>query len=493
MDFVKNRKVIFFSVFLLFIVFGVALFLNQTSENNNQNGKNGINIDNGDTKINWSKYSTTDISLKESVNITESGVYNLTGEIEDGSVTIDVGDTNGVVKLVLSGVSVNSENGPAIYIKSADDVIVETKEGTLNYLISGSSFGDFGEETVDGTIYSKGDLTFSGDGYLYVESNYQDAIVSKDDLTIRSGEILVSSVDDGIRGKDSVNISGGKISIKAKQDGIKATNDEDKTKGFIYIEDGEITISVADDGIHATTSLVIDGGKIDVQKSYEGLEGAKIVVNGGDISIVANDDGMNVAGGNDESAFMRPGSENFSENVEYTLVINDGSVYVDSTGDGLDSNGTIYINGGDVVVDGPINSANGALDSEKGIYFNGGSVVAVGASGMAESFNDSSSSFGTSIFLDTSYAKDTKISVVDENDNVIVSHLSTKSFSHINIGSEKFEFGKTYTIYINDEEYESFTISSAVTSIGNTNIGPQGGGMQPQGGGKMPQGGPRGF
>ena len=121
MDFVKNRKVIFFAVFLLFIVFGVALFLNQTSENNNQNGKNGINIDNGDTKINWSKYSTTDISLKESINITESGVYNLTGEIEDGSVIIDVGDTNGVVKLVLSGVSVNSENGPAIYIKSADD------------------------------------------------------------------------------------------------------------------------------------------------------------------------------------------------------------------------------------------------------------------------------------------------------------------------------------------------------------------------------------
>ena len=51
----------------------------------------------------------------------------------------------------------------------------------------------------------------------------------------------------------------------------------------------------------------------------------------------------------------------YSNGVE--LNISGGLVYVDSQGDGLDSNGNMTIDGGTVLVNGPTNSGNGAIDS----------------------------------------------------------------------------------------------------------------------------------
>lgn len=484
----KKKDIVLLSVFVL-LVAGLAIFMNFSTDSASPvySGTNGLDIDNGDTKINWSKYPSETIDLSESIDINRSGIYYLSGDIDDGSITIDVGDTNGVAKLVLDDVNIYCSDGPAIYIKSADDVIIETKKDSENSLISGKAFRTFEEDdNVNGTIYSKGDLSFYGEGILYVESNFQDAIVSKDDLVIRSGELQVKSADDGIRGKDSVYVTGGKIFISAKQDGIKSTNEENAQKGFVYIEDGDIEIDVSDDGIHATSVLIVDDGKINVLNSYEGLEGGKVIINGGDIDIVSTDDGINVAGGNDESAFMRPGSQNFANNTDHILIINDGDIYVNAAGDGLDSNGLVYINGGKVAIDGPKNSANGALDSENGIYFNGGSVIAVGASGMAEAFSDGSLCFGVNIFFNSTLAKNTIVSIRDTNGNELISHTSVKIFDNAVIGLESLEFGSTYSIYINNNFYNNFTVSDYVTIVGedkSTNInGGMPGGFQ---GGEM--------
>ena len=472
----RKKETTIFGVIIFAIIALIAGFvINKNLGKVTQSATDGIDIDNGDTKINWAKYQTFEIELSESIEIKESGIYHLTGKIEDGMVTVDVGDENGVAKLLLNGVEINNNSGPAIYIKSADDVVIEIASETKNILVSGETFGDFGSDNVDGTIYSKGDLSFSGSGKLYVESNYQDAIVSKDDLVIRAGEIEIKAADDAIRGKDSVQIAGGKIKITSAQDGIKSTNEDDKTKGFVLIEDGEIEISAVDDGIHATTSLAITGGKIDILTSYEGLEGAKVTIDGGEINILALDDGINVAGGNDSSAVVRPGAQEFSSDVSYVLTINDGKIYVNATGDGLDSNGYIYINGGEVVVDGPINSANGALDSENGIILNGGSVVAVGASGMAEGFDSTSAVNSVSIYFTSSQTKGTKVSLIDDSGAEIFSHTSAKAFNHAVIGTEKLETGKTYKILLNGEEYESFVVENTVTTVGRASgMGPQG-------------------
>ena len=53
-------------------------------------------------------------------------------------------------------------------------------------------------------------------------------------------------------------------------------------------------------------------------------------------------------------------------------------------GDGLDSNGSITINGGVIYVDGPTNAGNAALDMGTEMLVNGGTVVAAGSTGMDE-------------------------------------------------------------------------------------------------------------
>ena len=466
-----------------------------------------INADNGDLKINWDKYQTTDVILSESYTINKSGVYHLSGELENGLVSINVKD--GVVKLILDNVTIKNSYGPAIACYEADDLVIELIG--KNTLEDGETYAGNLDEDVQGVVYSKADLTFIGDGSLAVTANYQDGIVSKDDLKFNGGEYTIIAKDDGIRGKDSIYVVDGAFTIEAGGDGMKSTNETTAGKGFVLVEQGTINITASakgikainsilihagdfkissrddsihsnnyvgimganieissgDDGIHADKELIVDAGVISVLQSYEGLEAKAITVNGGEISVVASDDGMNAGGGNDASANNRPGANTFDADTSCALTINGGKVYVNAAGDGMDSNGFLTFNGGEVIVDGPTNNGNGALDSGSGISFNGGSVVAVGASGMAESLGTSSSINNVSIFLASAQKAGTKIEIKNSAGEIILSHTSLKTFSHIAAGTEKFEEGETYTLYLNGTKTESFTINGIVTTVGS--------------------------
>lgn len=449
-------------VAFLIAMVALAVALNLNYNNNDSSDSDTINIDNGDAKINWDAYPSYTVELTSSYEITAPGTYYLSGAISDGGITIRLVD-NGVARLVLNRVSIKNSSGPAIACYSGDDLVIESKG--VNSLEDGTSYSGF-DNDVKGAIYSKSDLTFVGDGILNITANYQDGIVSKDDLKINGGTYNISASDDGIRGKDSVYIVDGEINVSAKGDGIKSTNSTENSKGFILIA----------------------GGKINISKSYEGLEARKIIIDNGEVSIYANDDGINTAGGGDETSSDKNNPFSFNENN--TITINGGSVYVNAAGDGLDSNGYIYINGGDLVVDGPTNSGNGALDAGAGIVMNGGTAVAVGAAGMAESLGDNSTIYNVSIFLTSTYAKDTLVEVKDEAGKTIISHTSPKTFSHIAAGSTEFKNGGTYIIYINGKKYDSFTISKIVTLVGSGgNMGP-GGASGPNGTGGTPAGNP---
>ena len=60
------------------------------------------------------------------------------------------------------------------------------------------------------------------------------------------------------------------------------------------------------------------------------------------------------------------------------IEINGGNIYINADGDGLDSNGRLIINGGEIYVDGPENNGNGALDCGINATINGGILVAAG-------------------------------------------------------------------------------------------------------------------
>ncbi|MBQ3445563.1 carbohydrate-binding domain-containing protein [Candidatus Saccharibacteria bacterium] len=451
------------------IVGGVAIINNNLGKT--PTGTSGITIDNGDTKINWSKYSSYDVDLNsiESYTITKAGIYHFTGTLKDGGITVNTAATD-PVKIILDGVTISNSSGPAITCYEADDLVIELVGD--NTLSDSASYASTYDEDVTGAIYSKADLTFEGTGTLNLTANYQDGIVGKDDLKINSGIINITATDDGIRGKDSVYIVGGTINISSKGDGIKSTNDTDSDKGFVLIEGGDIVISAGDDGIHALNQLIVKSGTINVAKSYEGLEAKKITISGGDVSVTASDDGINAGGGSDSTTATGQGATSYDTGC--MLIIEGGNLYVNAAGDGVDSNGYIYFNGGTVTVDGPTNNGNGALDAGISIQQNGGTVVAVGASGMAENLGSTSTVNNVSIYFSATQTAGTKIEIKDSAGNLVTSFTSAKLFNHMAVGSPDFKTGETYTIYINGTEYQSFTISTITTTVGSGGMTPGG-------------------
>ena len=85
------------------------------------------------------------------------------------------------------------------------------------------------------------------------------------------------------------------------------------------------------------------------------------------------------------------------EATDYNLIqISGGKIYINASGDGIDSNGNLTVTGGEIYVDGPTSGGDGALDCSGTALIFGGTVIAVGSSGMAENF-DSSSAQGSII------------------------------------------------------------------------------------------------
>lgn len=229
------------------------------------------------------------------VTIKAAGVYVLSGTLTDGTIVVDAGDDD-KVQLVLDGASITAADYATVYAKNADKVFVTLAEGTENSLIVSGDYVQTDDNNVDAVIFAKCDLTLGGGGSLSVKDTVGHGIVSKDDLVVTGGTYTIESQDHCLNGKDSVRIADGTFTLTCDEDGIHAGND-DQQDGYIYIEDGDIDLSVGDDAMHAEGLLIITGGDIDISKSYEGIEGYKILVTGGDIDVAASDDGFNAAGG----------------------------------------------------------------------------------------------------------------------------------------------------------------------------------------------------
>jgi len=260
-----------------------------------------------------------------------------------------------------------------------------------------------------------------------------------------------------LKAVDNLVIKNGKFNIDSQDDAIHSNN-------YVGIINGNIEISSGDDGIHADLEIIIDNGVISINKSYEGIEASDVTINGGDISVTTNDDGINVSGGKDLSSVGgRPGENMMTQNIG-TLTINDGKIYVNSIGDGLDANGNIVMNGGEVNIDGPTNSGNASLDYDTTFDLNGGTFIAVGSSGMAQTASNSSSQYSLAFYLSNNYTG--KIELIDENNNTVISYSPKKSYQFVTISTNNIKKDTTYTLKIDGEEITNLTSTDIVTSNG---------------------------
>lgn len=423
----------------------------------------------------------------DTITISQEGVYVVSGNLSNGQIVVDNEDEDAKIQIVLDNVSIINSSSACIYVKAADKVFITTKEGSTNTLTVTGAYEAIDENNIDAVIFSKDDLVINGSGTLNIEANYGHGIVSKDDLKVTGGTLNVNAAEHGLSGKDSVRITSATINITANEDGIHSSNEDDEntTAGYIYVADGTITVSAGDDGMHADLETRIDGGTVTVSDSYEGLEGQLVVVCGGDITVNASDDGINAGGGADASGTTSGfggGRDMFSaSNVDCKLYIYGGNINVNSKGDGIDSNGDLYIYGGEIYVDGPENDGNAALDKgdQSQAYIYGGTIIATGMSGMAEAFSEDSSQ--VSILLNLEETVSGEVSIKDANGNVIASYTPSKSYNSIVVSSSELIEGETYTITTGGTETE---ITVDGMSVVEGEVGMNGGGQR----GQMPDG-----
>ena len=221
----------------------------------------------------------------------------------------------------------------------------------------------------------------------------------------------------GIKADNEININGGNITIKSHDDGIHANGDVTLENGNIglgnvNISSGNIEIYTDDDGIHADYKLTITGGNIIITKSYEGLEANIITIDGGTTQLVSSDDGVNA------SAFKEAP----------LLNINSGILYLDASGDGLDSNGSIKMTGGYVIAQGPSNSGNGVLDYDNSFTSTGGYLLAIGASGMNQSVSASGSAKSATKTISTS--TNSYVTLTVDNEVILIIKVTRSNMNY---------------------------------------------------------------
>ena len=207
-----------------------------------------------------------------------------------------------------------------------------------------------------------------------------------------------------------------------------------------------------DGAFYSYMSLNIDGesagtGVLNIHSSYEGLDTElHLTINGGNVNIYSQDDGINV-----------------NEDDVSVVAVNGGSLHIcaglGAEGDGIDSNGYLVIRGGTVISAANGNGADCGLDSDRGSYVLGGTVVALGGTmDWAESdekiedaqpvlnmsFSGMQSADEAIIITDT----DGKVIFVYDPDKDEVLGDNGKTYSGAILSCEGLQVGEGYHIYV---------------------------------------------
>ena len=313
----------------------------------------------------------------------------------DGSIVINQGTY--VIKAANDG------------IKSAPDATDETEETTIDTESAGTI-------TINGGAF---DLDVDGDGIqadtaLNINGGTFDIRTWKGysvwNDTLADAYSCKGLKASGDRAEEAgiepaLNITGGSFTLNTGDDAVHSD-------AYVTVTGGTFTIQTGDDGMHGDTSLTIgtEGGlprdpDITINNSYEGLEGGTVYIYSGRQYVVASDDGVNAAGGSTSGTDPGAGGGNTfnpgggpggqsgpggntnpggssTTTGNYNIYIYGGDLYVNCDGDGLDSNGGLYLYGGtQAVFSMKSGGDNSPIDADGTISIQGASLFAAGSRG----------------------------------------------------------------------------------------------------------------
>ncbi len=481
------------------------------------------------------------------VKITREGEYILSGSLQ-GQVVIEVAETE-KLHLILNGVTIESAEGPAIYEKLSDKLIVTLAEGTVNTLSDQTAVQD-GDDTIAAALYAEDDLSINGKGTLIVSGNAGNGIHSKADLVIADGTYEITSANDGIKGRNSVLVLAGSLKIQSAGDGIVSTRDDKEGKGYVVIAGGTLSIttgsgagtvnqktiagrrnmgwdwdsqtisdgdSTSIKGIKAATDLTVLGGEIDINAEDDALHANQITVSGGNLQIRTGDDGLH----GDTAISIQGGTMNIAQSYEgiesAAITISGGATTVNASDDGVnatsgsaasgwnreaDDGSMLTITGGELYV----TAGYDGLDSNGGIAITGGVVGIAAAAGMGDSYVDANGTItatgGTLIIATTGNAgfsgatvmavsasgsAGSEISLLKGDGTLLGSFVPQSSYSVVLVASSELASGDACEVRVQNQTVYSGALTGTSYSAGG--FGGQGGDFGGQGGGFGGQGG----
>lgn len=475
-----------------------------------------------------------DVTVTQGV-VTDEVTYILTGTSADGSFTLE-GSYKATVQL--AGLSLTSAKGAPIDIQNGKRIKLNIPAGTSNTL------SDTAGGSQKGCIYCKGHLEFTGKGELTVTGNTAHAIAAKEYVTLKNVTLTIpGAVKDGINCTQYFSQESGSITISAVGDDCiqvdykdSADREEEdtgsftltggdmhlttsvaaakciKAEGDILISGGTITARAEGEGtwdsdknktkaaacLSADGNCRIEGGTLDLTATGGGGKGlspdGSLTVTGGSITVhtsggclayVNNTLYQNYTGNTDRldsdaksspkgikakgDILIKDGTFDITvtgiggEGIESkgTLTIEGGNISINSYDDGINSAGDMIISGGDVTV---ISTDNDGLDSNSNLTISGGTVRACG-SRAPECGIDANEEEGYSVILTGG-----ELIALGGGNSVPSASASTQPYLSPSI---TLQGGQTVTITDGTTTLATFTVPEGYTSSS------QGGGNRP--------------
>lgn len=286
----------------------------------------------------------------------------------------------------------------------------------------------------------------------------EDGVDAGNELTIKGGTITVSQSEEGLEAR-VIRQLGGDVTIKSSDDGVNASAGSSgkttDTSATSKTTDASITSNSAD-----TSSSV---GQATSDSATASAPGSKATADPAATSQAdqANKDknqtppappagqappqgGQPPQNGQGPGG-MPPGGQEESD-PSLQIILEGGTLTIDAEGDGIDSNGTVTISGGSLVVNGAVQDGNGPLDAAGDITITGGRVWALGTSDLLQGFAQGSTQ--ASITANIAGTSGQTLIILDAKGKEVARQTASKDFQAVIMSSAELVDGQTYTIQV---------------------------------------------
>lgn len=318
------------------------------------------------------------------VHITKPGQYVLSGNLSAGQVAVDLGE--------------DAEEDPdavVTLVLNDVDITCTVAPAIIFYNVYECGAADEETATKDVDTSKAGANVIIADGTENnINGSYVARIYKSVELNEEGTEVVDSKklhkYDAAFYSKKTMNVNGGEIG------------------------DGVLNITAENEGLDSELHLTINGGVINIESGNDGINTNEdnvsvTTINGGKLNILVN-----------------------------------GST---GEGDGIDSNGWLVINGGEVSCQACSFSGDAGIDSDLGIYINGGTVVASG--NMMDRIAGGDRTYVVFNFASSQDGKNTYI-LKDADEKAVAEYAPVNSFTFLVVAGDYLAEGE-YSLWSNDK------------------------------------------